>query len=233
MTHGSLFDGAGGMRLGFEQAGIETLWTVEILDGQDIHGYGKHNLKRPDIISGGPPCQKTSMVGHINKKNTGETLWPQMLRIIHEIKPQWVVVEQPCVDKAIILAWIEDLQQCGYGVAARIVDSRHWVPQQRSRWFIIGRLGIEGLALWNHLYPLCIRMEEVSEKRTLNRGMYHIRPCPDCVRGGVFAGVSRRSFALMGAGNAVSVPVARWLAERIKEAESCLRKSAASIAASG
>lgn len=224
MTHGSLFDGAGGMRIGFEQAGIETIWRVEILDGQDIHNYGKRNLERPDIISGGPPCQRTSMVAHIIKKNTGQTLWPEMLRVIHEIESQWVVVEQPIVDKEIILAWIEDLQLCGYGVAARIIDSRHWLPQQRSRWFIIGRLEIEGLALWNHLYPERIGIQKISDQRTLDRGMYNIRPCPDCLRGGVFAGVSKRSFALMGAGNAVSVPVASWLGERIKEAESCLTK---------
>lgn len=222
MTHGSLFDGAGGMRLGFEQAGIETVWTVEILDGQDIHNYGKHNLKRPDIISGGPPCQKTSSIAAIKGLKTNESLWPEMLRITHEIKPRWVVVEQPCVDKKIILAWIEDLQLCGYGIAARIIDSRHWLPQQRSRWFIIGRLEIEGLALWNHLYPECIGMEEVSDKRPFNRELPFAGSCPDCVRSGVFAGVSKRSFALMGAGNAVSVPVALWVAERIKEAESCL-----------
>jgi hypothetical protein len=39
------------------------------------------------------------------------------------------------------------------------------------------------------------------------------------MRGGIFAGISKRKFALMGAGNAVSIPVAKYLAERILQAE--------------
>jgi len=215
LTHGSLFDGAGGMRIGFEQAGIKTAWAIDILNGQDIHGYGKINLEKPDIISGGPPCQGTSLVGKLNCKNLHTSLWPEMLRIIQEVKPAWVVIEQPVVDKRIVRSWAKELQLDGYGIAGRVIDSRHWVPQQRSRWFIIGRLGITGLALWDYLYPECDRVEKGSAAPAVYRLPAFLGSCSDCLRSGFFAGPTSRSLALMGAGNAVTVPVARWIAENI------------------
>jgi len=71
MTHGSLFSGIGGIDLGFEWAGIETRWQVEIDDYcqkllsirfphtkkfTDVRKVGSHNLEKVDIISGGFPC---------------------------------------------------------------------------------------------------------------------------------------------------------------------------------
>ena len=78
MTHGSLFSGIGGIDLGFEWAGIETKWQVEIdpycreLLGkrfpnakqfEDVKTVGKHNLEKVDIVSGGFPCQDISIAG--------------------------------------------------------------------------------------------------------------------------------------------------------------------------
>jgi site-specific DNA-cytosine methylase len=206
------------MRLGFEQAGIKTLWAIDILDGRDIHDYGKINLEKPDIISGGPPCQKTSKARR-HPSHKAESLWPEMLRIIEEIRPKWIVVEQPLVDKDIIVAWTKDLQRNNYGVSGRIIDSRHWLPQQRSRWFIIGRMEIEGLALRNYLYPDGQRVKGKPGTTAGGEGIFYAGSCADCLRGGFFARPTTRSLALMGAGNAVSVPVARWIAENIIRAE--------------
>lgn len=109
MTHGSLFAGIGGFDLGFERAGIETLWQVEI-EGYcrkvlerhfpdakryaEIRECGTHNLERVDIISGGFPCQDISNAG----KRTGiegdrSGLWNEMLRIVRQLRPRYVVVE--------------------------------------------------------------------------------------------------------------------------------------------
>jgi len=218
MKAGHLFDGAGGMRLGFEQAGIETEWTRDILHGQDITQENSNSdYARVGLITGGPPCQKTSRAAAFAKRKTNFTLWPHMLRCTQEIKPTWVVVEQPAsVDKEIILGWCSELQQCGYGIAGRIIDSKHWLPQQRARWFIVGRLEVNGLALWNYLYGSSDGMEGIRE--SVSRYKF-FGNCPDCLRGGIFARVSARIPALVGAGNAVSVPVARFIGERIIEAE--------------
>jgi DNA (cytosine-5)-methyltransferase 1 len=109
LTHGSLFSGIGGFDLGFERAGIKTLWQVEI-DGYankilerhfpnavrfyDIRKVGKQNLASVDIVSGGFPCQDISNAG----KRTGiegarSGLWREMHRIVCELRPKYVVVE--------------------------------------------------------------------------------------------------------------------------------------------
>jgi DNA (cytosine-5)-methyltransferase 1 len=109
LTHGSLFSGIGGFDLGFQRAGIETAWQVEI-DAycrrvlarhfpeaerfSDIRECGAHNLKPVDIISGGFPCQDISNAGKragIDGERSG--LWSEYARIIRELRPRYVVVE--------------------------------------------------------------------------------------------------------------------------------------------
>jgi DNA (cytosine-5)-methyltransferase 1 len=48
-----------------------------------------------DILTGGPPCQRTSLASAIHGRRTGESLWPHMRRFCNQLQPQWVVVEQP------------------------------------------------------------------------------------------------------------------------------------------
>ena len=109
MKHGSLFSGIGGFDLGFERAGIETVWQVEIDDYcrrvlahhfpsaqryDDIRTVGKHNLAPVDILSGGFPCQDISNAGKragIDGERSG--LWSEYARIIGELRPRYVVVE--------------------------------------------------------------------------------------------------------------------------------------------
>ena len=228
MTHGSLFNGFGGISRGFKQIGISTIWTLDILYGQDIQTENPNKYERPDIISGGPPCIHTSSCASLSRQRTLASLWPSMLRFIQVIKPKWVLVEQPKGGKPIIIQASQALQRIGYGCAARIVDSKHWLPQQRARWFLIGRMDTGGMELWNYLYPSSRRMEgglfnkkthrEIKEKNQENMLCFD-GSCPDCLRDGIFARLSKRKFAYMGAGNAVSQPVAKWLGERIIAAE--------------
>ena len=102
ITHGSLFSGIGGFDLGFQWAGIETIWDVEIDPYcqavlrkhfpsteifDDVRTAGKHNLKSVDIISAGFPCQPVSHSGKRQGKDDNRWLWPEVPRIIKEIKP--------------------------------------------------------------------------------------------------------------------------------------------------
>lgn len=48
-----------------------------------------------DIVFGGPPCQKTSVAAAIHGRRSGESLFPDMLRVADEAGAEWVVVEQP------------------------------------------------------------------------------------------------------------------------------------------
>lgn len=236
MTHGSLFDGAGGMRRGLEEAGLETRWMLDILLGWDLRDWDEQDFGRlewVDLISGGPPCQEVSIAAHLTNSRTGSSLWPVMLRCVAAKRPNWVVLEQPPGGRAVIVQAAVDLQQLGYGCAGRIIDSKHWLPQQRARWFLCARLGRIGVALWNLLYPDGERGEGGrrlsradgldSESRQKIESLVFHGNCSDCLPGGIFAGVSERKLALLGAGNAVSVPVARYLGRAILEVEGRLK----------
>jgi len=163
LTHGSLFSGIGGIDLGFEDAGINTLWQVEIgpfaktvLEKHwpnvprfgDVRDVGKHNLKPVNVISGGFPCQDVSHSGARRGLSASRTgLFFEATRIIDELQPEWVVLENvPGLlssnkgqDFAVV---IETLTELGYGVAWRVLDSQFFgVPQKRRRIFIVGCLG--------------------------------------------------------------------------------------------
>ena len=141
MTHGSLFSGIGGFDIGFQWAGIETIWQVEIDDYclkvlerhfpdakrfSDIKKVGAHNLEKVDIISGGFPCQDISIAG----KRTGITgsrsgLWSEMFRVIGELRPRFAVIENvPNLVKLGLDRVLIDLASIGYDAEWQIISAR-------------------------------------------------------------------------------------------------------------
>jgi len=109
MRHGSLFSGIGGFDLAAEWMGWENVFQVEWDKYcQKVLAKNFPNVKRygdikefdgtkyrglVDIISGGFPCQPFSHAGKRKGKSDDRYLWPQMLRIIREIKPAFIVGE--------------------------------------------------------------------------------------------------------------------------------------------
>ncbi len=105
----SLFAGIGGLDLGLERAGMECVAQVEIDEFcqkvltkhwpsvpkfKDVRDVGNHNLPPAELICGGFPCQDVSLAG-LRKGLEGErsTLWSEFYRIVCEIQPRWIVIE--------------------------------------------------------------------------------------------------------------------------------------------
>ena len=109
MTHGELFAGIGGFGLAAHWAGIDTLWANEIdpfaakvlrknfpnttIYEKDIREITKETTPSVDIISGGFPCQPFSQAGRRKGTDDNRYLWPEMLRVIRELQPTYVIGE--------------------------------------------------------------------------------------------------------------------------------------------
>jgi len=109
ITFGSLFRGVAGFDGGFEDAGMECAWAVEIDEDcnavcrrhwpkvpivLDIHDAGKKNLSRVDVIAFGSPCQDFSVAGNragITSERSG--LFHEAIRVVRELSPGLVVWE--------------------------------------------------------------------------------------------------------------------------------------------
>jgi len=162
LTFGELFAGIGGFSVGFERAGMRCLWKAEIdarcqdvlrTHWPDVPNLGdvKHvgrDTEPVDIICGGFPCQDVSIAGN-RKGLAGERsgLWFEFHRILGELKPEWVVIENVTGllssnkgrDFATILHGLEELR---YVVCWRVLDAQYFgVAQRRRRVFIVGHLG--------------------------------------------------------------------------------------------
>lgn len=101
--------GAGGQAIGLEQAGIEHAGLVEInkhacatlrlnrpswnvIEG-DLNEFDGSAFKGVDVISGGLPCPPFSVAGKQLGKRDERNLFPVMIRLVDEIRPRAVMIE--------------------------------------------------------------------------------------------------------------------------------------------
>lgn len=169
MIIGSLFSGIGGLELGLERAGVgRVAWQVEIDPfcrrvlarhwpnverHEDVRAVGAGTLAPVDLICGGFPCQDVSSagLGAGIVEGTRSGLWIEYLRIVKEMRPSWVVVENVASGKAKWLCRVRgDLQAIGYDSCALSISARDvGAPHRRERVFVLahrysdGREGLE------------------------------------------------------------------------------------------
>jgi DNA (cytosine-5)-methyltransferase 1 len=158
-----LFSGCGGLSLGFSNAGIEVVasidnWekAVDVYRNNFDHHCYLHDITdesgcleiikqyQPDMIIGGPPCQDFSSAGKRDETLGRADLTYHFANIVTNYKPKWFVMENvERIKKSHILGEISDqLIKEGYGLSSLILDASFCgAPQARKRFFLIGQLG--------------------------------------------------------------------------------------------
>lgn len=172
-----LFSGIGGFSLGLDRAGMQTVAFCEIdpfcrkvltkhWPGVKIHDDvtkldGSQYVGAVDVICGGFPCQDIS-VGHTWHEARGldgerSGLWWEYARIIGEVRPKWVIVENVAALRTRGLGSVlQSLDSLGY------VGEWHLIPgaaagaeHPRERvWIIAHNQGLGVERLWPEGFPL-------------------------------------------------------------------------------
>ncbi|MEQ5817680.1 DNA cytosine methyltransferase [Marinobacter sp. NFXS11] len=159
-----LFCGAGGLSLGFQQAGFETVAAVE-LDRPSVETFASHSPNanlidsdvrgvdfsgfrgQVDVVIGGPPCQPFSTGGLRKAKLDERDMVPEFIRAVTQVQPEAFVMENvPGLATGACRAYLTEvmvaLEDLGYTVDVRVLKAEEFgVPQKRRRMFLVGIRG--------------------------------------------------------------------------------------------
>lgn len=157
----SLFSGGGGLDLGFELAGAETVVCVdndhescktlrynrpewEVFEG-DIRNY-EPDVEDIDIVIGGPPCQGFSSAGKGDPNDPRNYLWQEYFRVVDAVQPRAIVLENVSAlthskNGSHLQGIIDSLETRGYTFTKGVLKASDFgVPQARRRLIVIGLL---------------------------------------------------------------------------------------------
>lgn len=161
MRHGSLCSGIGGFDLAAEWAGWENVFACEIdtfcqkvlnkrFPNTTIVGNIYEFDTRPyvgkiDVISAGFPCQPFSVAGKKKGTQDDRYLWDEVLRVVKEIRPLWLVAENVLgllnIEQGVAFENIcASLESAGYEVQPLIVPAcAVGAPHKRDRVWIVAK----------------------------------------------------------------------------------------------
>ncbi|MFC1904648.1 DNA cytosine methyltransferase [Chloroflexota bacterium] len=116
------------------------------------------------LITGGFPCQPVSQAGKRQGKDDDRWLWPEMLRVISEVRPTWVVAEN--VNGLLTMGFygcLSDLEGAGYETIPFVIPACGVnAPHRRDRIFIVGYTKCNG---YQNGHPATIGQDRRSEQR--------------------------------------------------------------------
>lgn len=157
----SLFTGGGGLDVGLEMAGLETVecvdndhescktlrhnrpeWSVFEGDIRDFVPSGQY-----DLVVGGPPCQGFSTAGKGNPNDPRNFLWKEYFRIVEQVRPLALLLENVAgmankKNQHHLNEFLLHLEELGYQTDKAILNAADFgVPQQRKRLIVVAGLG--------------------------------------------------------------------------------------------
>lgn len=172
MTHASLFSGIGGPEIAAAMMGWKNVFHCEINPfGRAILDYWFPNSEsyeditktdftkyrgRIDVLTGGFPCQPFSYAGKRGGQSDDRYLWPEMLRVIDEVRPTWVIGE----NVAGITTMVESCEVADMGSETSLFEEDNGVHRFRAEYaFTIERicrdLESKGYSVQPMLIPAC------------------------------------------------------------------------------
>jgi len=247
MKFGSLFSGIGGLDLGLERAGMECVWQVEIDDyckrvlekhWPDVPRYGdvRHVTQLPyvDLICGGFPCPPVSLAASSKRKFEDDErwLWDDFFRIICEVEPRWVLVENvpgllSARDGKLFGGILGDLASVGFDAEWRVLSAKEFGAWHlRKRVFIVAyaksigqlRRDVQATLLAGGIQKEGARRRCTTWRSTPitgKSGRVFPIPGPDIFRVADGFPTDVDKHRIKACGNAVVPQVAEWIGERI------------------
>ena len=157
MRHLDLFSGIGGFALAASWVWKEEYETIAFVEREeycqrvlrknfpgvpiceDIYEAKGEDYTPVDLLTGGFPCQPFSVAGKQRGKEDDRYLWPEMLRVIREARPSWIIGEN--VDGIVNMGLDEvlfDLESEGYKTRTFIIPACAVdAPHRRARVWIV------------------------------------------------------------------------------------------------
>lgn len=203
-----------------------------------------HTKNNVTIVTGGFPCQSFSQAGKRKGTDDARWKWPEMFRVVQEVKPDWVIAE----NVRGFTNWgggvafrqvLSDLEGEGYGVQSFIIPAvAIGAPHRRDRVWIIANLRSEkprgvsnskreeireiGNRNWNQdwrevAFATCHDGVDDGLPRKLDGATYRGKPT-DCI-----SAAQHRKERLKACGNAIVPQVAMEIFRAIKEADNTIK----------
>ncbi len=183
MKIASFFSGAGGLDLGFTNAGFKLAFANDNWEGCWETFEKNHRIKInkksiadispdevPDVVGfvGGPPCQSWSLAGAMKGINDPRgKLFYDYVRLIKEKKPLFFLAENVAgilspKHYSEFMKIVQAFKEIGYNVSYKLLDVKYYgIPQERKRVIIVGYH--ESLGKTFEFPPASLRLTTLKE----------------------------------------------------------------------